>query len=97
MKEFWIYTALRLLLFAASFGIIVGVWFLFTDSVPILWALILALVVSGIGSYFVLNPQREALARNVQTRADRMGARLEEIKAKEDADDDSSSSPPPSA
>ena len=97
MKEFWIYTALRLLLFAASFGIIVGVWFLFTDSVPILWALILALVVSGIGSYFVLNPQREALARNVQTRAERMGTRFEEMKAKEDVDDDPSAPAPPSS
>ena len=88
MKEFWIYTALRLVLFAASFGIVVGVWFLVDDSVPILWALVIALVVSGVGSYFVLNHQRAALALRVQDRAEAMTAKIEEMKAKEDADDD---------
>ncbi|WP_395657089.1 DUF4229 domain-containing protein [Nocardioides sp.] len=96
MKEFWIYTALRLLLFAASFGIVIGIWFFFTDSVPIFWSIVIALVLSGIGSYFVLNPQREALARRVETRAERMSAKLEEIKAKEDVDDDPSPSSPSS-
>ena len=38
VKEFWIYTGLRLLLFAASFGIVVGLWFLVSDEVPILAA-----------------------------------------------------------
>jgi ABC-type bacteriocin/lantibiotic exporter with double-glycine peptidase domain len=92
VKEFWIYTGLRLALFAASFGIVVGVWFLFTDSVPVLWSLVIALLVSGIGSYIVLNRQREALARRVQTRAEAMTAKIEQMKAKEDADDDPSSS-----
>jgi hypothetical protein len=95
VKEFWIYTALRLVLFAASFGIVVGLWFVFTDSVPILWALVIALVVSGVGSYVVLNRQREALARRVQVRAEAMTAKIEEMKAKEDAEDDTSA--PPSA
>jgi len=90
VKEFWIYTALRLVLFAASFGIVVGLWFLFTDSVPILWALIIALVMSGVGSYFVLNHQRQALAARVQTRAEAMTAKIDEMKAKEDVDDDAS-------
>ena len=94
MKEFWIYTALRLVLFAASFGIVLGVWFLFTDSVPILWSLVIALLVSGIGSYVVLNRQREALARRVQTRAEAMTSRIEEMKAKEDVDDEPPSSSP---
>ena len=31
VKEFWIYTILRLVLFAGSFGIVVGVWSLFAD------------------------------------------------------------------
>lgn len=87
VKEFWIYTALRLVLFAASFGIVVGVWFLFTDSVPILWALVIALVVSGLGSYFVLNRQRAALAHRVQGRAEAMTAKIEEMKAKEDVEE----------
>ena len=87
MKEFWIYTGLRLLLFVASFSIVVGLWFLFSDEVPIWWAVVIAFVLSGLGSYFLLNRQREALARHVQTRADRMSSRLEEMRAKEDADD----------
>jgi hypothetical protein len=86
VKEFWIYTGLRLLLFAGSFGIVVGVWFLFSDEVPILVALLIALAMSGIGSYFLLNLPREALARRVQGRAERMTAKMEEMKAKEDQD-----------
>lgn len=98
VKEFWTYTALRLVLFAASFGIVVGIWSFVADSVPILWALVIALVMSGVGSYFVLNAQREALARRVQTRAEAMTARIEEMKAKEDEDEGAPpASPPPSS
>jgi hypothetical protein len=86
VKEFWIYTGLRLVLFAASFGIVVGVWSLLTGSVPVLLALIIALVVSGIGSYFLLDRQRQALALRVQTRAERMTQRIEEMRAAEDQD-----------
>lgn len=88
MKEFWIYTALRFLLFVGSLGIVVGVWFVLADSVPILWAVVIAFVLSGAGSYFLLNRPREALARRVQTRAERMTAKIEEMRAKEDVDDE---------
>ncbi len=87
MKEFWIYTALRFLLFVGSLGIVVGVWFLLADSVPILWAVVVAFVLSGVGSYFLLNRPREALARRVQTRAERMTAKIEEMRTKEDTDE----------
>ena len=86
VKEFWIYTILRLVLFAGSFGIVVGVWSLFADSVPVLWALIIALAISGVGSYFLLNRQRQALALRVQTRAERMTQRIDEMRAAEDQD-----------
>ncbi len=86
VKEFWIYTGLRLLLFAASFGIVVGLWFLVSDEVPILAALIIALLLSGVGSYFLLGIPRERLARRVQTRAERMTSKMEEMKSKEDRD-----------
>ena len=86
VKEFWIYTGLRLVLFAASFGIVVGVWSLLASSVPLLWALIIALVISGVGSYFLLDRQRQALARRVQTRAERMTQRIDEMRAAEDQD-----------
>ena len=36
-----------------------------------LWAVVIAFVVSGLGSYFLLNRQREALARRVDERARR--------------------------
>lgn len=86
MKEFWIYTLLRLLIFAGSLGLVVGIWFLFSDQVPILWAVVIAFVLSGVGSYFLLNRPREAFARRVESRAERMSAKIEEMRAKEDAD-----------
>ncbi len=84
MKEFWIYTLLRVVLFLASLGVVVGVWFLAADQVPLIWAVIIAFIASGIGSYFLLDRQREAFARRVQTRADRAVAKLEEMRSKED-------------
>jgi Protein of unknown function (DUF4229) len=86
VKEFWIYTGLRVLLFLASFGIVIGVWFLLADEVPILPALIIALLISGVGSYFLLSHPREQLARRVQTRAEQMTAKMDEMKSKEDQD-----------
>lgn len=86
MKEFWVYTLLRLVLFASSFGVVVGVWFLIDGQVPVLWAVVIAFLLSGVGSYFLLNRPREALARRVQVRADRMTARIDEMRSKEDAD-----------
>lgn len=86
MKEFWIYTLLRVVLFFGSLGIVIGVWFLIDDQVPILLAVIIAFLMSGVGSYFLLNRPREALARRVETRAEAMTAKIDEMKAKEDAD-----------
>lgn len=87
VKEFWIYTLLRLVLFLSSFGIVAGVWVLATGEVQVFWAVVIAFVMSGIGSYFLLNGPREALARKVDTRAQRMSTKLEEMRAKEDVDD----------
>ena len=87
MKEFWIYTLLRMLLFVASLGIVVGVWFLLADEVLVLWAVVIAFLMSGVGSYFLLNRPREALARRVQTRAEAMTTKVEEMRSKEDVDD----------
>ena len=86
MKEFVIYTALRIGLFVASLAIVVGVWMLLADTVPILWPIVISFVVSGLASYFLLNRQREALARHVERRAERMQERFEEMKSKEDVD-----------
>ena len=49
-------------------------------------AVVLAFALSGIGSYFLLNRQREAFARRVEERAQRLTARYDEMKTREDAD-----------
>jgi len=87
VKEFWIYTLLRIVLFLGSLGIVVGVWRLVDDEVPVFWAVVIAFVMSGLGSYFLLNRPREALAQRVDQRAQRMTSKLEEMRTKEDADD----------
>ena len=86
MKEFVVYTGLRLLMFAATFGIIVGVWLLVADEANVFVAVVVAFVVSGVGSYFLLNGQREAFAQRVETRAARATKAFDELKAKEDVD-----------
>jgi uncharacterized membrane protein YfcA len=86
VKEFVVYTGLRLLMLVATFGIVIGVWLLVADSANMFVAIIIAFVVSGVGSYFLLNRPREALAQHVQTRAARATKAFEQMKAKEDVD-----------
>jgi hypothetical protein len=86
MREFLVYTGLRLGIFVASLLLVGGVWALVTDSdqVPALWVVVLAFLLSGVASLFLLNPQREAFARRVERRAERATARYEAARAKED-------------
>jgi len=89
MREFVVYTALRLLMFGATFGVVIGAWQLATGeitSADVFWAVLIGFVVSGIGSYFLLNSQREAFARRVGERAERASANIERMRAKEDVD-----------
>ncbi len=86
VKEFVVYTALRILLFLAVLGVLFGVWALAADSVPVLWVVVIAFAVSGIASYFLLNAPRAAFAARVEERAARAGAAFEERKAREDLD-----------
>jgi uncharacterized membrane protein len=86
VKEFVVYTGLRLVLFLAAFGMVAGIWLGVSDSLPILWALVIALVISGVASYFVLNRPRESFARRVDERARKASAAFEERKAREDVD-----------
>ena len=86
VKEFVIYTGLRIGLFVASLVVVFGIWALVADTVPILWVVVISFVMSGLASYFLLNRQREAFARRVERRAERMQERFEEMKAKEDVD-----------
>lgn len=86
VKEFIVYTAMRIGLFLSSLAVVVGVWMLITGEVPLLWAVVIAFVVSGLGSYFLLSRQREAFARRVEERAQRMSARYEDLRSREDVD-----------
>ncbi len=86
MKELVVYTVLRLVLLAASFAVVAGLWAAVTGGVNLFWCLVIGFVVSGIGSYYVLNPQREAFARRVEERASRATAKLEQMRAREDHD-----------
>jgi hypothetical protein len=86
VKEFWTYTGLRVLLFAASVAVVFGIWLAVAGSVSIMWTLVLGLLLSGVASYFLLGRQRAALARHVDDRAHRAAARFEEMRAREDVD-----------
>ncbi len=86
VKEFAVYTALRILLFLASLGVVTGIWLLVADQANLLATFVIAFVLSGIGSYYLLNGPREALAQRVDARARRASVRFDERKAREDAD-----------
>jgi hypothetical protein len=86
VKQFWTYTLLRIAVFLATAAIVYGIWSIFSDTVPVLWVVMIGFVVSGIASYFVLAPQREAFAQRVDERAQRATAKIEEMRSKEDAD-----------
>ncbi|WP_125036611.1 DUF4229 domain-containing protein [Nocardioides sp. LS1] len=86
MKEFVVYTGLRIALFVACSALVTGIWLLAFHRVDI-WAIVISFVLSGVASYFLLNRQREAFARRVDERARRATSRFEEMRAREDADE----------
>jgi Protein of unknown function (DUF4229) len=87
VKDFAIYTGLRIALFAACFGVAVGISALVSDhGVNLLWPFVAAVVASGVGSYFLLKAPREKFAAQVEARAARATAKFEEMRSKEDAD-----------
>ena len=88
MKEFLVYTGLRILLFVAMVALVVGVWSLLDGDgrINVLWPVVIAFALSGVASYFLLNRQRDAFARKVEERAARATAAFEERRAREDQD-----------
>ena len=88
MKEFIVYTGLRILLFIAMVALVVGVWALLDGDgrINLLWPVVIAFALSGVASYFLLNRQRDAFARRVEERAARATAAFEERRAREDQD-----------
>jgi uncharacterized membrane protein len=86
VKEFLVYTALRVLLFIGMVGLVLGVWTLLDGDgrVNMIWPVVIAFALSGVASYFLLNRQRDAFARKVEERAARASAAFEERRARED-------------
>lgn len=77
-----VYTTMRLLLFIA-------VWLLVQLITPIrgLWALVLALLISGAISFFLLNRQRDAMSGVVAGFFGRINDRIDASTRAEDYDD----------
>ena len=88
MKEFWVYTGLRVLLFLATLALVFGIWLLVADEVPVLWAVVIAFAISGVASFYLLDRSRQAFAQRVQARAERASAAIEAQRSKEDVDDE---------
>jgi hypothetical protein len=88
VKEFLVYTGLRILLFIAMVALVVGVWSLLDGDgrINVLWPVVIAFALSGVASYFLLNRQRDAFARKVEERAARATAAFEGRRAREDRD-----------
>ena len=88
MKPFVLYTLARVLLFAAAWALVwavASVW-LEWSSVTALWTALLAMAVSSVASLWLLRGLRQRLAVHVQGRAERMHARYDAAKRKEDVD-----------
>lgn len=86
MKEFLFYTLMRIVLFFAAWGVILGVWALVTQSreVPLLVPLVIAFLVSGVASYYLLQGPRSAFARRLESGTSKAREKLDEQRAKED-------------
>ncbi|MDA2804624.1 DUF4229 domain-containing protein [Nocardiopsis suaedae] len=79
MRSVLAYTAARLLLFGVTYGV------LYLLGARGWLALILAALISGLVSYIVLSRQRDAVSESITARTDRMGRRLVDGAAHEDA------------
>jgi mannitol-specific phosphotransferase system IIBC component len=88
VKEFAVYTVARIALFVASYAVIAGLYMLVarTDSVPLVWPLLAAAVVSAIASLYLLKGPRARFAARVEQRASAMTKRFDEARAREDQD-----------
>ena len=84
VKEFVVYTVLRLIVLVGTFAIVAGIWLLATGNLDWFWSLVIAFIVSGVASYTLLNRQRMAFAARVDARAQKAAAAFEAIKARED-------------
>jgi hypothetical protein len=88
VKDFIVYTALRILLFVACYAVLAGLWILLGggDTGAFVWPFVGAAVISSVLSLKLLNGPRERFAASVQARAARATSRFEEIRSREDAE-----------
>lgn len=88
MKEFAVYTLMRLVLFVATYAVLGGAWVAIYGQGGVLLAPFLAaIIVSSMLSLKLLAPQRERFAAVVDARATRASQRFEDIKSREDSSD----------
>lgn len=88
MREFVVYTVMRLLLFVTTYAVLAGVWALAFGREGVLWLpFIVAVIVSSLLSLRLLAPQRERFAAVVQRRAERATERFDQRKSREDSRD----------
>ena len=88
MKAFVVYTAARLAMFAAAFGLI---WLIFGrwlawNQLSFLWTALIALVLSSVAALIWLRPLRNRFAAQVANRAERAKAAYEARITAEDDD-----------
>jgi small-conductance mechanosensitive channel len=89
VKEFVVYTLLRFALFGAVLAIVLGIWWAATGAegvteTQLLVSMVVAFIVSGIASYYLLHDIREQFARRVHERAAKASGKLEEMRSAED-------------
>ena len=85
VKQFVVYTVYRIGLFVASAAVLFGVFRLLGSS-SLLLPLVLAAIVSGLASFYLLKGPRQEFAARVDARARAASRRFEESRAKEDQD-----------
>ncbi len=81
MMAFWTYTLARLAVLAASFGV------LYVAGARGILLIVLAVLVSGLISYWLLSGLRDRLTVSVQARAQRINDRMEAATTAEDIDE----------
>ncbi len=88
MKDFFVYTAARFLIFGLCYAVVIGIYLALGGGTPLpfLWPVMVAAIASVVISAYVLRDMRARVADQVDARARRMSQRIEEMKAKEDTD-----------
>jgi hypothetical protein len=88
VKEFAIYTGLRLALFVVTYAVLAGLWAALVDGggQAFIWPFVGAVIISSLLSLRLLKGPRERFAEKVEARASRAAAKFEEIRTREDTD-----------